>query len=545
MSNPILRRELKFALRAPVTLGLAAMYLGVLALLLWWMWPQEGIFSMAARSSRSLLLVFSVAQLLLAMLYAPAFAATAITSEKERNTYDLLFATLLRPGEIAVGKLLSSILALLIFVALSVPLFAACFFLGAVSVREAAVIYLITAASSVLFGLLGLAVSSVVRSSHMALVSTYLLLLLVNAGPWVPYLLLQQKPWAAEFIYQVRAVSPLAAMASVVIPAFQPVGAWQGYLGFCAVGSVVLLSFVVGRVYWAGQSNTRRHGRAIDDAGELMKRKLRFPFYLIDPMRRKGNIPDWLNPMFAKELRSQAFGGGVWIFRSAYACFGLSMLLMVGAVGNLVGPTPNLIRSVALVFQLGLIVLIVPSLTAGAITQERERGSMELLRLSRLGAFSFLVGKVAVALLFVAFLILGALPGWFALHYLEINTLKEILIAWAVIGTAIALSLTTGLFSSAVAPRTPVATALAYGLMFVVAVVTLLPLLAADQMSVRLRELVFTVNPFVAALQVLTRGVFEDIGELWRPHLKFAGATAGVFLLVAYLRLRRMLLPQK
>ena len=545
MTNPILRRELKFVLRAPVTLGLAAMYLGVLALLLWWMWPQEGIFSNAARSSRSLLLVFSVAQLLLAMLYAPAFAATAITSEKERNTYDMLFATLLRPGEIAVGKLLSSILALLIFVALSLPLFAACFFLGAVSVREAAVIYLITAASSVLFGLLGLAVSSVARSSHMALVSTYLLLLLVNAGPWVPYLLLQQKPWAAEFIYQVRAVSPLAAMASVVIPAFQPVGAWQGYLGFCAVGSAVLLGFVVGRVYWAGQRNTRRHGRAIDDAGELMKRKLRFPFYLIDPMRRKGNIPDWLNPMFAKELRSQAFGGGVWIFRSAYACFGLSMLLMVGAVGNLVGPTPNLIRSVALVFQLGLIVLIVPSLTAGAITQERERGSMELLRLSRLGAFSFLVGKVAVAMLFVAFLILGALPGWFALHYLEINTLKEILIAWAVIGTAIALSLTTGLFSSAVAPRTPVATALAYGLMFVVAVVTLLPLLAADQMSVRLRELVFTVNPFVAALQVLTRGVFEDIGELWRPHLKFAGATAGVFLLVAYLRLRRMLLPQK
>ena len=545
MTNPILARELKVTLRSPVTLGLAAIYLGVLALLLWWMWPQEGIFSVAARSSRSLLLVFSVAQLLLAMLYAPAFAATAITSEKERNTYDLLFATLLKPGEIAVGKLLSSIVALLIFVALSFPLFAACFFLGAVSVREAVVIYVVTGASSVLFGLLGLAVSSVLRSSHMALVTTYLLLLLINAGPWVPFFLLQQKPWAAEFIYQVRAVSPVAAMASVVIPDFQPVGAWQGYLGFCAAGSVVLLIFVVGRVYWAGQRNTRSHGRAIDNAEELLQRKLQFPFYLIDPMRRKRNIPDWMNPMFAKELRSQAFGGGVWIFRSAYACFGLSMLMMVGAVGNLVGPTPNLIRSVALVFQLGLIVLIVPSLTAGAITQERERGSIELLRLSRLGPFSFLVGKLAVALLFVVFLILGAIPGWFALHYLEINTLKEILIAWAVIGTAIALALATGLFGSAVAPRTPVATALAYGIIFVVAVVTLLPLLAAEQMSPKLRELIFTVNPFVPALQVLTRGLFDDLGELWRAHVKFAGATAGVFLVVAYLRLRWMLLPQK
>ena len=238
-------------------------------------------------------------------------------SEKERNTYDLLFATLLKPGEIAVGKLLSSIATLLLFVALSFPLFAACFFLGAVSVREAAVIYLITAASSVLFGLLGLAVSSLLRSSHMALVATYLLLLALNAGPWIPFLLLQQKPWAASLIYQARAFSPLAAMASVVIPGFQPAGAWQGYLVFCGAGSAALLMLVVGRVYWAGQRNTRRHGRAIDDPQELLKRKLRFPFYLVDPMRRKGCIPDWLNPMFAKEIRSQAFGGSVLIFRAA------------------------------------------------------------------------------------------------------------------------------------------------------------------------------------------------------------------------------------
>ncbi len=59
-----------------------------------------------------------------------------------------------------------------------------------------------------------------------------------------------------------------------------------------------------------------------------MKRKLRFPFYLIDPMRRKRNIPNWMNPIFAKEMRSKAFGGGIWIFRSAYLCFAVSMLLM-------------------------------------------------------------------------------------------------------------------------------------------------------------------------------------------------------------------------
>ncbi len=545
LSNPVLLREVKSALRSPLALALATLYLVVLATLVWWMWPQEGIYSATARASRSLLLVCGVAQLLLVILYAPAFAATAITAEKEHNTYDLLFATLLRPRDIVAGKLFSSIVVLLLFVLLSVPVFAACFFLGAVSVREAAAIYMVTAASSVMFGLLGLSVSSVARNSHLALVVTYLLLLLFTAGPWVPWFLLEQQPWAAKFIHEARAFSPLGAMASVILPAFEPAGAWRTYLIFCGVASVVMVAFIIGRVPWAGPRDARRHGATIQDPAELAQRRMSFPFYLVDPQRRKGCIPDWLNPMFAKELRSRAFGGGRWIFRVAAACFGLSMLLMIGVVGNLVGPTPNLIRSVALVFQLGLIVLIVPSLTAGAITQERERGNLELLRMSRLGPLSFLTGKLGVALLFVVFLILSTLPGWFAIHYLEINTMREILDAWAVIGATIVFALTAGLFASALAPRTPVATALAYAITFLAAIVTLLPLLTADQLSVRLREMILVLNPFASALQVLTRGVFDDLGILWQRHAVMSLGASGLFLIIAFLRLRWLLLPQK
>ena len=209
MTNPILKRELTTALRAPVTLALAALYLVVLGGLIGWMWPEEGIFSLAAQASRSILLVFTVTQLLLVILYAPAFAAASITSEKEQNTYDLLFATQLRPKDIIIGKLCSSITTLLMFVVLSLPFFAACFFLGAVSVREAVVIYLVATASSVFFGLLGLCVSAVVSSSHTALVATYLFILLINAGPWVPYLLLKNQLWAASLIETIRAISPV------------------------------------------------------------------------------------------------------------------------------------------------------------------------------------------------------------------------------------------------------------------------------------------------------------------------------------------------
>lgn len=545
LSNPVLLREVKSALRSPLALALAALYLSVLATLVWWMWPQEGVYSATARASRSLLLVCGVAQLLLVILYAPAFAATAITSEREHNTYDLLFATLLRPWEIVAGKLCSSISVLLLFVLLSVPIFAACFFLGAVSIREAAAIYLITAASSVMFGLVGLSVSAVARNSHLALVVTYVLLLLFTAGPWVPGLLLEQKIWAAQFIQHARAFSPLGAMASVILPAFEPAGAWRACLIYCAVASMIMVGFLVLRMRGGSRRDAARTSGTLQGAEELSRRRLSFPFYLVDPMRRRQCIPDWLNPMFAKELRSRAFGGGQWIFRIAAACFGLSMLMMIGAVGNLVGPTPNLIRSVALVFQLGLIVLIVPSLTAGAITQERERGNLELLRMSRLGAFSFLVGKVGVALLFVAFLLLGTAPGWFAIHYLEINTLREILHAWAVIGTTTLFALSAGLCASALAPRTPVATALAYAVTFLVAIATLLPLLTADQLSLRLREMILVMNPFASTLQVLTRGVFDDLGVLWQRHAAMSLGASGLFLIVAFTRLRWLLAPQR
>ena len=61
----------------------------------------------------------------------------------------------------------------------------------------------------------------------------------------------------------------------------------------------------------------------------------------------------------------------------------------------------------------------------------------------------------------------------------------------------------------------------------------LLPLLAEDRISLRLREIIFSANPFIPALQVLTRGIFDDLGELWRAHLPVTLGAAGVFLVIA------------
>ncbi len=198
-----------------------------------------------------------------------------------------------------------------------------------------------------------------------------------------------------------------------------------------------------------------------------------------------------------------------------------------------------------MIFQLGLVVLIVPSLTAGAVTQERERASIDLLRLSRVRPLAFLLGKMEVAAVFVMFLVIGSAPAWYVIYYLGTNTIQEILVCWSIILTTMALAMATGLFASAVSPRTAVATAVAYGLMFLITLGTLLPLLMGDRLTGFARDLLFALNPFVSAIQTLTSGYFAEVGDLWRAHLVWSlGLSAGACLW-SYVRVHRMLGTQR
>ena len=521
-----------------------------LAAVVWALWPASGVFSRAAQASRTIVLVFAVTQLLLVLLYAPAFAATAFTAEKERNSYDLLFTTQLRPRQIVQGKLGAAVWGLVVLVVLSFPLFAACFFLGAVSPWEMAGIYLVSISSAVLVGLLGLCVSAAMQRSNSALLVTYLLVLALAALPWVPGLLFPNWRAGATAFYVARACSPVTAVAALIVPGLNVPArgaaaglpaAWAIYLAFAVVAAMVLDSVLLVSVRRCRQPRPGDTRAAIGDPRELRQRRLRFPFYLIDPLRRRAHIPRWINPVFAKELRGKAYGGGVWVLRAAYLCFAVSLLLMWLVAGRLGQQSPDAVRTVAVVFQLGLVALVVPALTAGAVTQERERSNLDLLRLTRVGAARFLAGKLMVAAVFLVFLAAGFAPLWYVFHFLRANTPREILLCWAILGAAMWFALMTGLAASAVARRTAVATAVAYGVEALVVVATLFPVVAPGRLALPTAEAILAWNPVATALQVATAGQFQSWGELWRAHLGAMLGGGAVLGLVAYLRVRRLL----
>ena len=116
-------------------------------------------------------------QLFFVTLLAPAFTAGIITGEREKQTYDLLMTTLLRPRSIILGKLGAALAWLLLLVLAVVPVASLSFILGGVAPEELILSLVVILAATFWYGAIGLFWSSVVKSTIVAVV----LALLTNA----------------------------------------------------------------------------------------------------------------------------------------------------------------------------------------------------------------------------------------------------------------------------------------------------------------------------------------------------------------------------
>ena len=107
----------------------------------------------------------------------PSFAAGTITGEKERQTYEMLLASPMRPAAVVLGKLLAALCHLAVLVFCSLPIVMLCLPLGGVSPYEVLATYGGMAASVTLFGMICVAASSYFTRTIAALVVSYLVIL--------------------------------------------------------------------------------------------------------------------------------------------------------------------------------------------------------------------------------------------------------------------------------------------------------------------------------------------------------------------------------
>lgn len=127
--------------------------------------------------------------------------------------------------------------------------------------------------------------------------------------------------------------------------------------------------------------------------------------------------------------------------------------------------------------ELMLIVFIVPALTAGSITGERERKTYDLLQTTLLSAPTFIVGKMESALGYIALLLLSAIPLQSVAFLFGGVSLIEVGVTFILL-TATALLLgALGMFFSSMTERTMTSTVRVYTI--AVMIVFGLPLVSA------------------------------------------------------------------
>ena len=219
-----------------------------------------------------------------------------------------------------------------------------------------------------------------------------------------------------------------------------------------------------------------------------------------------------LNPVMVKELRGRMRGvrgfAIITIFLTLMSFFTILLYLLRVPAGGVV-VTGDLGRELfigVLFIELMLIIFIVPALTAGAITTERERKTYDLLQTTLITKATFVVGKMQSALGYIVLLLLSAIPMQsIAFLFGGVSEAELILALVVLLVSALALG-AFGMFFSSITERTLAATIRSYTV--AIAITVGLPLVALILFQNAYGNVVnsftnrFTDNPVVEATTI-------------------------------------------
>jgi ABC-type transport system involved in multi-copper enzyme maturation permease subunit len=385
IDNPVLRRELLSALRGNKAFILQFLYLLGLGAVICWAWPREAISTDNALT-RKLFRTFGQGQIVLLSMLAPAFSASAMTIEKERGCLDLLLTSPIRPGTILLGKYLSSVLYLLLLVLSTAPLVSIVMSLPGLGPMDVAGLYVLLGSVALCFGMIGLTCSVFFHRSQSSLSITYMIVL----------------PLALMLLVCALSFDGFFILDSAVWPS----------------GMMLLAAFVM---YRSCHARLRRPFDPVFKAAEeedittqtgLVLVSDRFPDNLLAPQRNGDLLPDGVNPVYQKEIRSEIFGRGTLFVR---VIIQISMFLSVIFLTALFMRQEHILVDYLIIFTM----LVAPAFACNSITQERERGTLDLLLTTLLRPSQIIGGKFLACLRLSIFL--TALVGLTLVFYLLVG----------------------------------------------------------------------------------------------------------------------------
>jgi len=425
--GPVFRREAAIAPRRTRTYIARSGYILSLLVLMWTAWlvltgtQRVGNIGDLARFGTMLFQILAPLQLALALFFSGMLAASAVAQEKDRRTLLLLLLTNLSNSELVLGKLLASLLSVLMMLVAALPVFMLSSLLGGVSWGQIARVFAVTGAAVLVCGSLGSTLALWREKTFQALAMTVLALVMWLAI-WeiVASGALGAELWGLRCQTWAVALSPWQAVVEATRayvqpdPALGPLGSpVYLFLVMAGFGTVVLNGVAVLMVrVWNPSREARRITREEDtwrgegiwsadqtdgetaDAGQAVSSAAPKTEVIVSKAGRTRRV--WDNPIVWREIRTWAYGRKILVIRLAYlAIFALaagSVYWMAPVGGGGTGSTTQIGMAMVGLFLLSLVLVNAQAVTS--LTHERDGRALDLLLVTDLTPGEIVFGKL-------------------------------------------------------------------------------------------------------------------------------------------------------
>ncbi|WKA57511.1 ABC transporter permease [Planococcus shenhongbingii] len=268
LANPVLIKEIKLRFRnlksfTGILFYLVAMSVFVFGFIfLTTTLTGSGFF----RPDESFMLftMMTYIQLGLILFITPGLTAGAISTEREKQTLNILLTTAQTSFQIILGKMSSSIAFLLLMIVSGLPIYSLVFLYGGVSPSQLAVIFLFYFLTLFTIGSIGIMYSTLLWKTIVSMIATYGTMLFLTAATGFFMVISMQisqfgstVPTFSPFTYFWASINPAVVLFTLLQPAYatelQSMTAiqlplWVGYIVFYSLFTALALFLAVKRL---------------------------------------------------------------------------------------------------------------------------------------------------------------------------------------------------------------------------------------------------------------------------------------------------------
>lgn len=362
---------------------------------------QDVIFSGDTASFSALVFrVFAVLQLTLGLFFSTLFSASLVAQEKDRKTLILLLMTDLRNRELAIGKLFSSLLNIVVLLAASWPVFFSLRLLGGVMWEQIIWSQVIVLVATFAAGSWGCLVAfwreKTFQTIAVSVLGVMMFILAAQAGGvLIDPRIADLSPYQGLF----RVLNPMNPDEPGVIQ----VSAWTTVFSLIVM-SVFLTALTVLRLrVWNPSKEvhqTQLQGAVSEaDSTNDLSTVAQKPLTVVARTHRSV----WDHAVLWREMRTRAYGRRMIWIKLTYV-----LLSMVVAAASWQRPDDGGQETLMLgmvsapafsLLGIGLVSLLLANAQAvTSVTTERDGKTLEILLVTDLHPWEFMVGKIVGAL---------------------------------------------------------------------------------------------------------------------------------------------------